>query len=265
MYEAGYQYNTVATARSALASIIHIPGVPSLAEHPLAKRVMKGIFNNRLPRPKYDFVWDTQLVITYMETLPNEVLTFKMLSYKTVLLLTLLSGQRVSTTHKLTLSGLHVSQNCVIFSLSALLKQSKPGRKVLPIIFHRYPHNPVLCPVALLQAYLDARRNLPMDATVDQLIVTHHKRHRAATKDTIARWIREMLCFAGVDINQFQPHSCRAASTSKAGIAGVPISTILKSGQWKSSSVFYKFYKKDIIVTDIESTKQFAESILSTK
>ena len=42
-------------------------------------------------------IWDTSVVIENLQSLPTNDISFKLLSYKTVMLLTLLSGQRVST------------------------------------------------------------------------------------------------------------------------------------------------------------------------
>ena len=47
LYEAGIQYNTICTARSALSGILHIPGVARLSDHPLIQRLLKGVYHNR--------------------------------------------------------------------------------------------------------------------------------------------------------------------------------------------------------------------------
>ena len=115
LYEAGFQYNTICTARSALSGILHIPGVARLSDHHLIQRLLKGIYHNHPPRPRYAFIWDSDKVIHYLSTLKNEDLDFKMLSYKCVTLLTLLSGQRVSTLHKFKCSLLHLTAHLANF------------------------------------------------------------------------------------------------------------------------------------------------------
>ena len=49
LYEQGLQYNTICTARSAFSGILHIPGVPILSDHPLIKRLLKGIYHTPPP------------------------------------------------------------------------------------------------------------------------------------------------------------------------------------------------------------------------
>ena len=88
-----------------------------------------------------------------------------------------------------------------------------------------YPHDRELCPVTVLRKYLAIRDNLVTN--VDQLIITHGKPHKAASKDTVARWIKETVMLAGVDTSIFKPHSCRAASSSQASMSGVPLMDIL--------------------------------------
>ena len=51
---------------------------------------------------------------------------------------------------------------------------------------------------------------------------------------------------AGVDTTILKPHSTRAAATSKAKTASVPIQEILKTAGWSSSRCFDKFYDKPV-------------------
>ena len=96
----GLGYGGVASARSALGNFITVPGFPKLADHPLVQKLLKGVANVRPPQPRYTRIWDTTLLIKYLGSLTNEVLDFQHLCGKTSALLTILSGQRVSTIHK---------------------------------------------------------------------------------------------------------------------------------------------------------------------
>ena len=62
---------------------------------------------------------------------------------------------------------------------------------------------------------------------------------------------------AGVDVTQFKPHSTRAASTSKAKAAAVPIQEILKTAGWSSSRRFDRYYNKPV------QTNSFSEAVLN--
>ena len=83
-----------------------------------------------------------------------------------------------------------------------------------------------------------------------------------ATIDTLARWVKQSMIAAGIDTTIFHPHSCQAASTSKANAAGVPLHQILRAGQWSQESTFFRFYCKQIITSDLTNV-QFVNALLN--
>ena len=216
LYETGVGYDAIASARSALASVIYIPGLASISDHPLVKRFLKGVANTRPQNPRYVIIWDTSIVIRYLKTLKNEKITFKLLCFKTTMLLALLSGQRVSTLHKLKSKELLLREKEAIFYVSALLKHDKPNRKKEPLIFHKYPHDAQLCPVTLIKYYLNTRNTLVSSEEYLSFFITHGKPHHEASKDTLARWIKETMSLSGIDTSTFKPHSCHSAPRSQA-------------------------------------------------
>ena len=155
LYDNGGRYGVIATARSTLGIFLHIPGVPVLANHPLIQKVVKGAYNTRRQAPRYVVIWDTDTLLHYLNSLDNTLIYFKLLSYKVTVLLTILSGQQVSTLHKFRLSQLQLTTDMAVFNLgTSLLKHSKPGRATAPIVFHRYPHGRRLCPLEAVQDYV---------------------------------------------------------------------------------------------------------------
>ena len=128
---------------------------------------------------------------------------------------------------KFKVSNLQLGETLALFNITDPLKQSKPNHKPQPVIFHQYPHNEQLCPVRLVQVYLEKRRALSLETPYDAFFLTHRRPHHPATKDTIARWVKSVLQLSGVDIDIYKPHSCRSASTSHAKLAGVPLEDIL--------------------------------------
>ena len=63
---------------------------------------------------------------------------------------------------------------------------------------------------------------------------------------------------AGIDTTVFKPHSMRAAATSAAKAANVPLQEIMNTAGWHSNSTFAKFYDRPI-----RSDNNFAEAVLS--
>jgi len=54
-----------------------------------------------------------------------------------------------------------------------------------------------------------------------------------------------MLNLAGIDTENFKPHSKRAASSSKAFSKGASLEDILNMGNWSNESVWQKHYHKE--------------------
>ena len=76
--------------------------------------------------------------------------------------------------------------------------------------------------------------------------MSFQKPFKPVRKDTISRWIKNVLKYAGIDTTKFGAHSTKAASISAAAKAGTPLDVILKSAGWSNCGTFAKFYKKPI-------------------
>jgi dihydroorotase len=96
--------------RSALSALLSLGYKDSLGEHPLIKRFMKGVFNQRPALPRYQHIWDVNIVLEYLASLsPVNVLSFYTLTLNFVTLLCLLSGQRVQTLQQICLEDCAVT------------------------------------------------------------------------------------------------------------------------------------------------------------
>ena len=100
-------------------------------------------------------------------------------------------------------------------------------------------------PVQTIWDYLLQRT--PLAPQTDEFFLTHRRPYHPASKDTLARWIKEVLKLSGIDTSQNAAQSCRTASSSKAKMSGVPMEQILKCGQWKSTHTFVHSYDKQIV------------------
>lgn len=99
-----------------------------VGKHPLVSRLMKGIFQEKPPRPKYTEIWNVFIVLEYLHSLsPVDTLSLKELTLKLFVLILLVSGQRGQTVHMLNIDCMFFSNNCYTFQLVGHLKQSRPG------------------------------------------------------------------------------------------------------------------------------------------
>lgn len=218
----------------------------SFGAHPMVCRFLKGVFELKPSLPRYKDIWDVSTVLNYLSSLhPPKELTLKDLTFKTTMLLALLSGQRCQTLHLLLLSGMVLQNDSCVFKINSLLKTSRPGRHLSELTFSAYPPDNRLCPILCLAAYVDRTKQLRNGS--DQLLVSFQKPHRPVSTDTISRWLKEVLQRSGIDTSIFKGHSTRAASTSAADNSKVPMSTILDSAGWSNASTFGRYYKKPIV------------------
>ena len=68
LFNAGYQYRSLNSYRSAISSVHEKVDGHSVGEHPLVARVLKGAFHERPPKPRYSETWDVSTVTTYSGT-----------------------------------------------------------------------------------------------------------------------------------------------------------------------------------------------------
>ena len=129
-----------------------------------------------------------------------------------------------------------------VFQITSLLKQSRRGHHLAPIELMAYPGNSKLCIVAMLREYLARTQDLRKDQ--DQLLLSYQKPHHPITKDTLARWLRDILNKSRVNIELFSAHSTRSASMSAAARCGLPVNAIMNAAGWSAVSTFTRFYKK---------------------
>ena len=259
LYKAGVGYSALNTARSALSTVCKFPNNHTFGTHPLVTRFMKGVFENRPSLPRYSVTWDVNVVLDYLVGLDQpERLDLKMLSYKTVMLLALLTGQRRQTLHALDITNMDLNEEKCTFVIKSLLKTSRPGKHLAPIEVLSYKPDRKLCPVAHIEEYVKRTSDIRGDQR--QLFVSYQKPHKEISSDTVSRWLKNTLDLAGIDTAKFGAHSTRAATTSAAKAMNVPIDIIMQSAGWSQESTFGKYYHKPVV-----THANFGNSLLNNK
>ena len=256
LFHSGLGYSAINTARSALSSIITLsPGVQA-GNHPLISRLMRGIFQLRPALPKYTTIWDVGQLLEYLKSLPLRAdLPLKDLSYKTATLLSILTGQRCQTLHKIDVNFIQVLPEMIHITIPETLKTTRPGNHQAPLQLLSYPDNKNLCVVTHLTEYLE--RTAPLRNEHTELFISFQRPYLPVSKDTIARWVKSTLKSAGINTNIFSAHSCRAASTSAAKAAGLNLKDIMRSAGWTNAQTFARFYSLNV------SKDNFGQSVMS--
>ena len=206
---------------------------------------MKGVFNARPSLPRYSTIWDTSSVLAKLRTFsPANRLSLKMLTLKLVLLLALVTHQRVQTLHLIKDEDIVFSGSQVQIVINALLKQSRPRYHVQPLLLQEFLDDKKLCVVRYLRQYI--LRTKYLKGTSSKLFVSYKQPHKEVSKETVARWVRIGLALCGVNTSIFMAHSTRSASVSKSAKFAI-IESILKAAGWSSDCTFRRFYNKPAV------------------
>ncbi|GFN81275.1 tyrosine recombinase [Plakobranchus ocellatus] len=218
MFQKGYAYSSVNTARAAVSTI------NNTGAHPLVCRFMRGVFNLRPSCPRYSHIWYVSIVLRYLRSLsPAVELNLLMLSAQLITLCALVTGQRCQTFHVMDIKHMHISDGRAIFHIEPLLKANSPKNPLTVVILGAYRQDRRICVYTCLKQYLKRTKLLRSSS---QLFVTTQSPHNGVSKDTLARWIRLILTKSGVNTRIFKAHSTRATASSVAA-RGMDISHVL--------------------------------------
>ena len=258
LYEQGLGYSALNTARSAISTIVTMENNTTCGEHKTVRRFMKGVFASRPALPRYSHTWDAETVLTHLDSLaPAESLSLKELTLKLTTLIALITGQRCQTIYHMDITHMQKCEDKFRFFINDLIKTSKPGRPQPVLILPKFTENINRCVFKTLEVYLEKTANIRRS---NKLLLSYRKPHAPVHKETIGRWVKTILGRAGIDITLFKAHSTRAAATSAAKRAAVPMTSIMRAAAWQSDSTFRKFYEKPL-----QEENDFAHGVLNNK
>ena len=235
LFQPGVQIG-VNTARSALSSLLILENNEKFGEHPLVIRCMKGSFELKPSLPKYNEIWDVRVVSDYLKTFDaSSALSLKELTLKLTMLLCLTSGQRGQTVHKFDFNYIQDLGDRYRISVHEKLTHTKPGRHLEPIELLAFPEDKELWFVQNLREYI--HRTDPLRKDHSQLLLSYGKPFKPVARDTVSRWVKQVLQSAGIDITKYSAHSYRAASTSNVKVKGLNIAEIMNSAGLSTASI----------------------------
>ena len=157
--------------------------------------------------PKYIQV--RNLILNFYDKAPsNNELSFKQITLKAAMLLMILGARRKQSVMSIDIINYQSNENKAILLPNKLLKDSRSGSLIEPLIYHRFNGNTKLCVVSCLDEYTK-QRNTRVPADTGSLRITFGKPYRKPSNDTFARWIKTELVNAGIDISVLKAHSCR--------------------------------------------------------
>lgn len=256
LVDQGLGHSTINVARSAISAYLIKHRINSIGSKPAVCRLVKGVFNLKPSIPRYSEMWDVDTVLELLRTWPSlEEIDLKQLTLRTVMLLALVSGQRGQSLHALLVNDIKFSTHKCTVVYSSLLKQSKAGSHMLPLVLDFF-NNQKLCVISHLKTYIEKTQDLRHD---NKLFISFVKPHNHISRDTLSRWIKMVLDMAGIDTTVFSAHSTRSASTSAAFRRDANMDSILNAAGWSNDSTFKRFYLKPVT-----QSKSFSQTILDS-
>ena len=143
LFNEGRQYQTVNAHRSAISAYHNFINGKPIEKHPKVCALLTGIFNERPPQPRYSFIWNVDVVLTYIKNSMsvNYKLFEKNLTYKLTVLFALCSALRASSIQHLSIKFMAKAKSCYKFSFK---KGWKKGKAPLPVTFQEYTQDETL-------------------------------------------------------------------------------------------------------------------------
>ena len=166
------------------------------------------------------------------------------------MLIALSSSDRAQTIQKMRVDRCVCTARGVEFPIFERLKTSCHLRRPRVVICPRWS-DPALDVEKCILDYMArtltlrckvVRQNKPKPT---QLFISHMTGLPVA-RNTIARWLTNVMDLAGIDTTYFKAHSTRGASTSKAKSRGANPQQIINQGDWKNVTTFEKHYEREV-------------------
>ena len=154
LFRDGYKYRSVNAYRSAISALhSKVDGHP-IGQHLLVTRMLKGVYNERPPLPRYSSFWDVGAVLKYVQSWgSNDNLSLRQLTLKLAILMALTRPARTVDLSKLDIGNRCFTTSGVLFKPQHLSKQSRPSKPLTDFYYPRYTEDETICPVVTLQAY----------------------------------------------------------------------------------------------------------------
>lgn len=265
VYKEGKSARSVRAHRTAVGAVhLGFGNGTTTSNSPALNALVKGIFNTRPPERTLVPDWDLPTALRLLSKTPYEPMgnaTLEDITKKTVFLVAAASGRRVSDIHALSIAGEHLSispSGARLLPRSGYLAKNQtqdftPAPIILPDLRRtaNSPDDGPWCPVRALKFYLS--RTESYRGTEDKLFLITRKPFSGASKQTIARWIvdiiRESVTEADNETlgSRVGAHSLRSQASAWASYKGASLSDIMDAMGWSSSTTFQSTYLKDVL------------------
>ena len=274
LFDKGLAISTIRGYRSAIASCHRgFQDGSSVTESSILSNLCESFFLKRPPVKTLLLAWSLPVVLRALAEAPFELLhkvSLHCLAIKTAFLVAIVSGQRISALHALSIEPGHVRWEPAGVRLvprpNFIAKNQSPSSQPVEIFlpsmssFSSVEADKVWCPVRALKWYLD-RTKAKRSST--SLFVSSIEPFKAISKASISRWLVECITMAGPEAlvsGKFRAHDTRSVSSSWALFNGASLRDIQQAAYWSSPNTFISCYLKDILAAEAS----FASAVLKS-
>ena len=261
--------STIAGYRTAIADGLGVKG-EQISKSLELNRLLASFYRDKPVVNRSIPSWDLALVLHALTTQPFEPLgkaSLKLLTFKTVFLLTLASGKRRSEVHAWIHSSLSYKENWSQVTLApstAFLAKNQLASDgpaaIKPVVIpalkpqldRSLAQDRSLCPVRALKYYLERTKDLRKNKNL-LFVAIKEGFTRDISRATISSWLKQTILLAyensdseSQQLHQVKAHDVRSMAASSAFRGGVSLNEILEACFWKSHNTFTNFYLKDL-------------------
>ena len=251
MFDTGLSASTLSFIRSSISFFIKESHLEMIEDVNIS-RLLKAFGKARPTILRYVVTWDVNKVLSFLRSwFPHRNLMLKQLTLKTCMLIALSSSDRAQTLHCMRVDNAVCTARGVEFPIFSKLKTSRHLRRPRVVICPNWS-DPALNVEKCVTDYMNRVLTLRWRAVrqhkpkPNQLFLSH-KTGQPVARNTISRWLTEVMALSGIDTSYFKGHSTRGASLSKAKRRSANPNQIILQGDWTRVTTFERHYDREIM------------------
>ena len=214
---------------------------------PWVERIIKHVKCRKL-HPVASFPsWNLDIVVRMLTLRLDDDLDF--VFKKTLFVVFLACPYRIAEFRSISVSSSSFSPHHALLKPhpSFCRKNQTDSYTPSPIVVQQFQDIPSICPVSLLNGYLNLTNALCTEKSVarpDQLWISTSL--KPLSLDSIRKWVRDIIFLGDPNARSLgtHTHTIRSQVASHLWAKGTPIKEILSAMNWKAESTFARYYAR---------------------
>ena len=242
-----------------MLSFVFKSRLPEIAHSYIIRDLLRSFGLERPPHREKKIGWDLNKVLSSLRSPPFEPIEsipLRLLTQKTLFLISLATAKRVSEIQALAYAVSSQGSDIILSYVPEFIAKTETTDNPLPRCFPlkslgdfvgNLEEELLVCPVRCLRTYI--RRTSKIPNRPKRLFLSPRFLSKALSKNAMSFFLRDLISKSGALGSNEGPspkaHSIRSMATSLAFARNLAISSILEAATWKTNSVFASFYLKE--------------------